>query len=87
MTLAESLNLDGHHRSRYNTVRHHAREWAKKNLPNKCQICGYSKTFQVCHLRDISSYPLTTLVKVVNDPGNIIVLCPNHHWELDHEML
>ena len=26
-------------------------------------------------------------IKVVNDLSNLVNLCPNHHWELDHGML
>ncbi len=49
-----------------------------------CQRCGYDKHVEVCHIKPISEYDLDTLISVINDPSNLIVLCPNHHWEFDH---
>lgn len=86
MTLEESLNLDGAQKSKYNTVRHHARKYANE-LVQFCQVCGYTKAVQVCHIKPIASFPLDTLIQVINDPSNIAILCPNHHWELDHNLL
>lgn len=85
MTLGESLNLTGHLRSRYNTVRHHGRKLSR--LYDRCQVCDYSVVVQVCHIKPIHTFDLETPLKVINDPSNIAILCPNHHWELDHGFL
>lgn len=52
-----------------------------------CEICNYSNAVQICHIISISKWPKDTLIKTVNARNNIIFLCPNHHWELDHNIL
>lgn len=52
--------------------------------PKRCMICGYDKHFEVCHIKPISSFPKTATVGEINNIDNLIALCPNHHWELDH---
>jgi hypothetical protein len=72
--------------NRYAPVREHARKTVK-NKPQKCYICGYKKHVQVAHKRSISDFPPNTLIIKVNHPSNLYLLCPNHHWELDHKLL
>lgn len=52
--------------------------------PECCMVCGYDKHFEVCHIKAISSFPKTATVGEINNINNLIALCPNHHWELDH---
>lgn len=52
-----------------------------------CRNCGYTKHVEICHIRGISTFSDDTLVKVINDPSNLIGLCPNCHWELDNGIL
>jgi len=85
MTLGESIKEFANPRSRYNTVRHHGRKLSK--IYNQCQVCGYDKVLQVCHIRPVSSFPLDTQIKEINAPDNIAILCPNHHCELDRGLL
>ncbi len=66
-----------------------ARERARKQYlaahPNPCcEKCKYSYHIEVCHIKSISSFSKETLVSVINDPSNLIGLCPNCHWEMDH---
>jgi predicted HNH restriction endonuclease len=42
---------------------------------------------EVCHIREINSFPDTAIIKEINDHGNLILLCRNCHWELDHGLL
>lgn len=86
MTLSESLNTSGTPASIYNNIRHHARKVALK-LTTSCVICSYDKIVNVCHVKGISSFPLETKVSEINSLDNLTVLCPNHHWELDHDLL
>lgn len=86
MTLAQSLNTSGTPASIYNTIRHHARKVALK-LTSCCVICSYSKIVNVCHIKGISTFPPETMVSEINALSNLTVLCPNHHWELDHGLL
>lgn len=55
--------------------------------PKCCIICGYNNHFEVCHIRSISSFPDSTTISEINNIDNLIALCPNHHWEFDHNKL
>jgi hypothetical protein len=52
-----------------------------------CSNCGYSKFIEVCHIKAIANFPKETPISVVNALSNLIGLCPNCHWELDHGLL
>lgn len=52
-----------------------------------CAICGYSIHTDIAHIKSVNSFPDDTLISVINDPKNLIALCPNHHWEFDHNIL
>jgi hypothetical protein len=77
-------------------ARYQANAWIRKlarrvyfssDKPRCCSVCGYSKHFEVCHVRPIQAFPENTPMSVVNSPENLIALCPNCHWELDHGIL
>jgi hypothetical protein len=53
----------------------------------RCAVCGYSKTVQVCHRSGIGESDSSALIAEINDPRNLVLLCPNHHWEMDHGCL
>jgi hypothetical protein len=61
--------------------------FSRTGKPRCCQICGYDKHVEICHIKAIKSFPITALVCEVNSPDNLVALCPNHHWELDRGML
>ena len=61
--------------------------YINSGAPKCCQICGYDKVFHVCHIKPVSSFSLDTTVSEINVMSNLIALCPNHHWELDHGLL
>lgn len=74
--------------ARFSYVRNHARKLMKNSgAIEECKNCGYNKHVQVCHIKDISDFTDETTVEVVNDLSNLLYLCPNCHWELDHGML
>ncbi len=54
---------------------------------NECQMCGYSLHIQICHIKPVSDFDDDTKLSEINDPINLIGLCPNHHWELDNGLL
>jgi hypothetical protein len=83
MTLQEAINESGVRASKYNTVRHHARQ-AASVYEQKCGVCNYDVTVQVCHVKAIKDFELTETLEVINSLDNLALLCPNHHWELDH---
>jgi len=74
-----------HHKSSaFAYIRENARRIGKKAGFSSCQKCGYSKHYEVCHIKSISSFPLDTPVSQINHIKNLIPLCPNCHWEHDH---
>jgi len=57
------------------------------NPSPKCAICGYDKHVEVAHIKSVSDFPDTALIKEINSIDNLIGLCPNHHWEYDNGIL
>lgn len=63
------------------------RKWntGLQDLP--CQVCGYSLHVELSHIKQITDFPPEATLGEINHPSNILVLCPNCHWELDHNCL
>ncbi len=85
ISLKEYLKTRKNDASRYNDIRNKARK-AIQHLPQKCSKCGYSKHVQAAHVKPISKFPLHTKISTINSVSNIILLCPNCHWEYDHHI-
>lgn len=74
--------------SKMNRVREDARRrYLSSNLAKSCVVCGYNKAFDVCHLKDISSFSKEALISEINSLDNLMALCKNHHWEMDRGLL
>ena len=69
--------------NRYSKIRMQSR-LIMKNEKQICTWCDYIKHVEVCHKRAIKSFPPETLVKEIKEKTNLIILCRNCHWELDH---
>lgn len=79
-------------RSNYQSARSSIRVQASKiyknsDRPKKCEICGYDKVFEVCHRKSVSDFSDDSLILDINSLDNLIALCPNCHWEFDHNLL
>lgn len=73
---------------KYRRIRSHARKIAKKfNKLENCCICGYNKHVECSHFSPISSFNDDDLISLINNPSNLSGLCPNHHWEFEHNKL
>lgn len=69
-------------------IRELARDhYYKLNLPKVCKICGYVKHIEICHIKSIASFNNLTPISEINSIDNLVALCPNHHWELDNNLL
>lgn len=68
----------------YQPIRSRARSIIKHK--KCCEKCGYDKHVEACHIKPISSFSHDTLISTINDPKNILALCPNCHWEFDHKV-
>ena len=72
----------------HSRIRDHARAvYAKSDRPKHCVVCGYSRKFDVCHIKGITTFPLDTPILVVNAITNLIAMCKNHHDEFDDGVL
>jgi hypothetical protein len=71
--------------SRYCRVREHAKRLY--GHIKVCEWCGYDRHVEICHLKPVSEFDLSTPVVEINSKINIAVLCPNCHWEVDKDGL
>lgn len=79
---------NGNARIKYGRVREYARNTMEMyGIKKECFKCGYNFHAGVCHIKAISEFEETALMKEVNGLKNLIYLCPNHHWELDNRNL
>ena len=51
----------------------------------QCELCCYDKHVEVCHIKPIGSFDGNTKISKINSYNNLILLCPNCHWEFDHD--
>lgn len=71
-----------------NRICKNAREVYWKNKKDKkCDICGYDKHIEVCHIKAVSEFNDKILISEINNIDNLVGLCPNHHWEFDNGIL
>lgn len=55
--------------------------------PKACAACGYSLHVDICHVRDIASFPSDATLAEVNAADNLVALDRRCHWEFDHGYL
>lgn len=87
LTLAEARRDHWPIKNKFDYIRVNTRYHFKDLAAKPCYICGYDKHVELCHIRPIVDFPDDAKIKEINCYGNIIPLCRNHHWELDHEMI
>jgi|694.fasta_scaffold72324_7 hypothetical protein len=80
-TLQDYIHCNGS--NRYGQVRQHARKITSMR-PQRCEKCGYDKHVETCHIEPICSFSMDVSINVVNAESNLILLCPNCHWEHDN---
>ncbi len=70
------------------TIRRHAvKTFDLSTKPKCCYVCGYSKHYEVCHIKSVSSFSDETKIEEINSIDNLLALCPNCHWEFDNGLL
>ena len=73
---------------RFRRIRETARKVAlEAGYLHECSECGYTIHVEACHITPIKEFPDTALLSDINATSNLIGLCRNHHWELDHGFL
>lgn len=79
---------NANYKSRYPYIRTMARQkYIKSGRSMACNSCGYTLHVDVCHIKEIRSFSLDSLISEINDLSNLTALCKTHHWELDHGLL
>ena len=64
------------------------RKHAQKFIPREpCRACSYDLHVEAAHILAVASFPDTAKLSEINNPDNIIPLCPNCHWEFDRGIL
>lgn len=73
--------------TKYNRIRIHARRLMKLHRIQKhCAKCNHNEfdsIVEVCHLRQLNTFPDNTLLREANSLLNLAYLCPSHHTLLD----
>lgn len=88
ITLKEAIYETASRTGAFNFVSSRSRALGNKlGLTKKCINCGYNKHAEIAHIRAIHTFPLNTLLSTINDPKNLIALCPNCHYEYDRGWL
>lgn len=88
MTKGELIRSRSNWQSWRSTIQKMARSvYENSDNPKRCIVCGYDKTYQVAHIKAVSEFNDTDLVSEINNADNLSALCPNHHWEYDHNLL
>lgn len=88
ISLKDAVYKYSHKSSAFSLIRARARSVVKYNgIPLICKNCGYSKHVEVCHIKPVSSFSEDTYLSIINSTDNLVVLCPNCHWEFDNGFL
>ena len=88
LTKAELFSRRKNWQSARTSIRNHASKIYFANGGQKqCAICAYSLHIEICHRKPVSHFPDHALISEINDFSNLLALCPNHHWELDNQLL
>ncbi len=90
MTLNEMVNRRTNNRTsvtnRYTDIRMMARN-SNIALGSSCMRCGYSLHVEIAHIKAISEFDGETLIKTINHPSNLLILCRNCHHEFDAKLI
>jgi 5-methylcytosine-specific restriction endonuclease McrA len=84
VTVNEAIYSNSNKANAFALIRNRARSKMQKLGFKSCSKCGYSKHVEVCHIKPIAQFSLDALLSEVNHESNLIILCPNCHWEFDH---
>lgn len=68
-------------------IRNHCRNHNLNLTKLPCQKCGYDKHVELCHIIPVNNFDDSSTIGEINNPNNLVVLCPNHHWEFDNNIL
>jgi len=67
-------------------IRKHARS-VLRFRKRICANCGYDEYVEACHLKPLKHFEQHALLSEINDPANLVFLCPNCHKNLDNGVM
>ncbi len=73
--------------ARTRITRHARFVYISSALPLKCFVCNYEPHVHICHISAVSTFSNDAVISEINALGNLVALCPNHHWEFDNGKL
>lgn len=69
-------------------IRNHARLVYRDIVKEiKCCNCGFNHFTEICHKKPVKDFTGDTTLAVINDFNNLTQLCPNCHWDFDHNII
>lgn len=87
ITIREIKDSNGFKCNHFSQIRELARRIMRQsNLNNDCIICDEKETV-VCHIKEIRNFSDDDYISTVNNIKNLVYLCRNCHWKLDHGMI
>jgi len=88
VTKGELKNSRNGYQNFRSAIRQHAMAaYVRSGRPLRCSVCDYAAHVDICHIQAVSAFPDDALISEINSPENLVALCPNHHWEYDHDLL
>ena len=71
-----------------NRIKNQAKSIYKNSKKIKaCRICGYNIHYNVAYIKSLNEFKDDALISEVNNINNLVALCPNHYWELEHDII
>lgn len=61
--------------------------YLNSSRPRRCEICGYDKHYEVCHIKTVSEFEDSATLREINSLSNMVALCRNCHWEFDNNLI
>lgn len=59
------------------------RDWNRHLSDKPCQVCGYKKIVEFCHIKAVKDFTENDTLGSINHESNIFMLCPRCHAEFD----
>jgi hypothetical protein len=78
---------NGYQSAKSDIGKHARKVYRNSGKEYKCAECQYDAHVDVCHIRPVTDFPDDATIEQINSIDNLVALCPNHHWELDHGIL
>lgn len=90
-TLGEYISGKKHLTSECQDIRKDAKrsleESGRKKVCAYCKNHEFDEILEIHHIKGILQFSEDTLIKEINDPTNLVYLCPNHHAMLEKGLI